>query len=302
MKDKIEFITGKNFYSLDLKRIINNFDNFNYSNIENDDLKKTISKHYKVDNFNVCLGNGSSELIESIIYNYSDILLLENDFYLFEEFSKSLHKNVLKLKTIDLDLKLEDVNKKYLFIFSLISNETGIEVDLSLINEFADKNKDVDVFIDGAYREYSSITEDDIKNILKVKNISYIGTFSKAYGISGLRVGYLIHDNIIKDKRPYKISNFSAFIANNLMKDKKFLENNIKTFLLEAIKFTDIGFKIKNHKLILNLNNEKALFLYNELIKNEMKVKIISEGISVSMGKHEHNDKLINFIGINNGK
>ena len=117
------------------------------------------------------------------------------------------------------------------------NNPTGdatSKADIIQIIEAADAN--TLVVVDGAYMEYA-IAKDPLygiepKDILGYENVIYLGTFSKAYGLGGMRVGYGIgHKNIIhalyKMRPPFNISSLSLAAAIEASKDSAFVTRSV---------------------------------------------------------------------------
>jgi histidinol-phosphate aminotransferase len=92
------------------------------------------------------------------------------------------------------------------------------------------------VVVDGAYMEYASVKDSAYaitpNDLLKYENVVYLGTFSKAYGLGGLRVGYGIANEAIitqlyKMRPPFNITTLSLAAAIVACKDTHFVEESI---------------------------------------------------------------------------
>jgi len=97
-------------------------------------------------------------------------------------------------------------------------------------------HKDAIIVVDGAYMEYAAakdakyaITPNDL---LGYENVIYLGTFSKAHGLGGMRVGYGIAqaeliEELTKMRPPFNISTLSLAVAIEACKDDSFVEESI---------------------------------------------------------------------------
>jgi histidinol-phosphate aminotransferase len=97
-------------------------------------------------------------------------------------------------------------------------------------------DSDTLVVVDGAYMEYAAakdpryaITPNDL---LAYENVIYLGTFSKAHGLGGMRVGYgVAQAALIKElhkmRPPFNISTLSLAVAIEACKDNSFVEESI---------------------------------------------------------------------------
>ena len=124
------------------------------------------------------------------------------------------------------------------------NNPTGTIVTHLELNQFLEKvPEDILVVIDEAYAEYVNDKNypNSIELIDKYKNICILRTFSKAYGLAGLRIGYGISDKKIineleKVRLPFNVSAIAQNAAIIALNDSEFLKGCIKNNR-EIIKF-----------------------------------------------------------------
>ncbi len=160
----------------------------------------------------------------------------------------------LKDFTFDLDGILDKItdNTKLIWICNP-NNPTGTMVTEKELMEFFDKvPENVLIAYDEAYREF--VTREDypmnsIKFTEKYPNILVMRTFSKAYGLAGIRVAYAIGDkdvieNINKVRGPFNVNTLGQIAAIAALEDEDFLEE------------------------IYNVNLEGKNYLYDEFKKN----------------------------------
>jgi histidinol-phosphate aminotransferase len=92
------------------------------------------------------------------------------------------------------------------------------------------------VVVDGAYMEYAAAKDESYRieprEILEYPNALYLGTFSKAYGLGGMRVGYGIARPeivraLMKMRPPFNISSLSLAAAIAACGDEGFVERSI---------------------------------------------------------------------------
>ena len=93
------------------------------------------------------------------------------------------------------------------------------------------------IVIDGAYMEYAAAKGEEYsiepKEILEFSNVIYLGTFSKAFGLGGMRVGYGIANpdlikTISKLRPPFNITTLSLLAAIEALKDDSFVNDSIE--------------------------------------------------------------------------
>ena len=123
----------------------------------------------------------------------------------------------------------------------------------------------------------------------RYKNLIILRTFSKAYGIAGLRVGYVISNpNIIKkfnNIRPmYEINSLGILAANILMKNqfikKNYLDEveNGKKFLINFFKKKKIEYLNSEGNFVLFKLKKKKNFLFKKLTQKK-KLKLLKKSI-----------------------
>ncbi len=97
-------------------------------------------------------------------------------------------------------------------------------------------DKETAIVVDGAYMEYAAAKDKAYavgpQDLLKYENVIYLGTFSKAYGLGGMRVGYGIAQpafikELYKMRPPFNISTLSLLAAIEACKENRFVEQSI---------------------------------------------------------------------------
>ena len=116
------------------------------------------------------------------------------------------------------------------------NNPTGTFLQPSEIEAFLDKvPSSVVVVIDEAYNEYldSSIQYDSTEWVKKYPNLLVSRTFSKAYGLAGLRVGFgLAHPELTgllnRVRQPFNVNALAQAAAIAALNDQEFLTKSAK--------------------------------------------------------------------------
>lgn len=217
------------------------------------------------------------------IFGNKKIIILEPTFAMISIYCKILKKKVIKIG-YDSNLKLnyekllKNINNKVsLIILSNPNSPTGTTVNLKEIIKILNKAKknNIKVVIDEAYYGFSLVTAEPL--IKKFKNLIVLRTFSKAYGLAGLRVGYVISNpkNIEKYfniKPMYEVNSLGILAANILLKNQKFRKKYLidvkkgKNFLLSFFKSKKIKFLDTAGNFIL-FKLDKKKFSYFKKMK-----------------------------------
>lgn len=233
-------------------------------------LKKKIAEYNGVNFENVLVGAGSVEIIKMIVKAFLNpgemVITSEKSFLMYriatvETAGKEAYLEVPMDKQFRFDLKAIsrkiDDNVKIIFLTNP-NNPTGTILPFDQIDEFTGSIPDSKIVVlDNAYQEYVEAQKDyfdGVDRLNKRKNLIILRTFSKIYGLAGLRVGYALGNAellsyLARVKSPFNVTRLAqnAALAS--------LDND--------------GFRIKSFKL--NLRNKKRLF---EKLK-ELKIEVV---------------------------
>lgn len=187
----------------------------------------------------------------------------------------------------DLDAMLTAITPKTRVIFVCTpNNPTGGIVTQQKLDEFlAEVSKDILVVIDEAYVEFNRDKNaiDGIATLKANSNVGVLRTFSKAYGLAGLRVGYFIGPkNVAEAMRktavPFGVSNIAQVAAVTSLEHESELFDRVEDVITERRWFesqlADLGFK---------LPVSEANFVWIPLGDRTEEFAKRSEGIAVSI-------------------
>lgn len=166
------------------------------------------------------------------------------------------------------------------------NNPTGGIVTQQEINEFLEKvPENILVVIDEAYVEFNR-DENAIDGIATLKahsNVGVLRTFSKAFGLAGLRVGYFIGpkniaDAVRKTAVPFGVSNIAQVAAVASLEHEAELFSRVEEVIAERT-----WFESELTKLGFNLPRSQANFVWIPLWERTEEFALRSEGIAVSI-------------------
>ncbi|RKQ33276.1 histidinol-phosphate transaminase [Oceanobacillus halophilus] len=170
------------------------------------------------------------------------------------------------------------------------------------------------VVFDGAYSHYA--TADDYTNgmdyIKAGKNVLVLQTFSKVYGLAGLRVGFgvapeSIIQTILKVKEPFNVNSLAQAAAKAAISDDEHVEASIESNEAGAKElyqaFTDLGLdyvETTSNFILLQLGPD-AEKLYHDLLSKGVIVRYgkiwgLPEYVRVTIGTKEENEFFINVL------
>ncbi|MFD8556482.1 histidinol-phosphate transaminase [Streptosporangium canum] len=169
-------------------------------------LTEALAERYGVPPEHVALGAGSvtvaQQLFETVSEPGAEVIYAWRSFEAYPLLADLAGATSVRVpllgETHHLDAMAEAITPQTRMIFVCNpNNPTGTVVHAAELAAFLDRvPEDVLVVLDEAYREY--VRDADVTDGLTVyrdrPNVAVLRTFSKAYGLAGLRVGYLIAD------------------------------------------------------------------------------------------------------------
>lgn len=225
-----------------------------YPDADNREIRKTIAGGLGVDPDWIIMGDGTDQIIEMLCDCYigssDNIVIADPTFLIYEKAALKCNGLVKKiaLKDFQHDIKAMldavDGDTKVVF-FTNPHNPIGSRIPLSEF-EFALKNipGHVMIALDEAYFEYLSPDErfDTVGYIKSHKNLITLRTFSKIYGLAGLRIGYAVADKEIistlnKIRLPFNVNLMAQRAAEIAYKNQDYIIQIRDKVELEKQKF-----------------------------------------------------------------
>jgi len=229
------------------------------------ELKDAISKHYGKEPENVLIGNGSNEIIELSLKamkhgTKNKVVISEPSFAFYEIASKiygyeTVKAPLVKMK-VDLGVVRDCIDDHTRVVFlNNPNNPTGTIFNGEKFTDFL-KNlpTDVLVVVDEAYGEFvESRAFPDSFSCINDYPVIILRTFSKAYGLAGLRIGYGVGERSVisfldRTKQPFSVNVMAISAAKAALMDQKYLKKILnnnrkgKKFLYKALKALSVEF------------------------------------------------------------
>ena len=203
---------------------------------ELDQIYEKLAKWLNIKEDMLMLNAGSEQAIKSVFETYINpgdtILIHFPSFAMYGVYAKLFQANVInqyfdsELK-FDWDLFINRINKDIrMMVIENPNGFLGVTPPFDKLKALAKRAHEcnVIVLIDEAYFLFSDDTAIDL--IDEYDNIIIVRTFSKAFGLAGIRVGYLISHaeniNALKKVRPtYEINNLAAIVVSEMLDRKE---------------------------------------------------------------------------------
>ncbi len=285
------------------------------------ELKEALADKFGIDSKNFVIGAGSDQVLEFAVHGIEPkkVLMAGITFAMYEIYSRQVGAEILKTpsSTHNLDefRKICKQQKPQIVFLCVPNNPLGECLDANDIYEFIEEiDEDTLVIVDGAYQEFASYKDKnkalDVKKLISYPNVLYTGTFSKAYGLGGMRVGYgIANEKIIKNlhklRPPFNITTLSLIAAVNALKDEEWVKQGIENNFKEMQKYIEFA-KEKGLEYIDSFTNFIVLYIpnstkiANELLKRGIIVRDMSsygfDALRITIGTPQENLKVINTL------
>jgi len=215
-------------------------------------VRKALSEYWQIPPDHFLLGNGSNELIDLIIRVFCEpgdrILVPDKSFIAYSVCAQAARvaKKTFPLnKDYQVNLEAlaefiengEDSLSKVVFLANP-NNPTGSYISKASLLSFLEKfggREDILIVLDEAYTEFVDAPDfpDGLSLTKTYSNLLVLKTFSKVYGLAGLRVGALIGDPKILNwihrvRNPFNVNTLAQAAVVGALKDKVYLEKSRK--------------------------------------------------------------------------
>ncbi len=218
-------------------------------------LKERLAAHLNVSPAHLLLGNGTNELLEIIARTClrpAEAMLFANpSFVAYKLIAQAMGTPIIEvpLRAMRYDLpallQATTANTKLLFVANP-NNPTGTYVGKDELQSFLNLlPPQVLVVLDEAYLEYATAADypDGLAFLAQRERLLITRTFSKAYGLAGLRMGYAVGqpaliDLLNRGRQPFNVSNVAQAAAMAALDDKEHIERTVRCNREERQKLT----------------------------------------------------------------
>ncbi|HCX13585.1 MAG TPA: histidinol-phosphate transaminase [Gammaproteobacteria bacterium] len=283
------------------------------------ELKRAIAAHLSVLADGITLGNGSNDILELVARAYvcqaeDEVVFSQYAFVVYPLVTQALGATAVVTPANDfghdLDAMLASItdNTKLIFVANP-NNPTGTLLSDDAIYAFLSKvPRSVIVVLDQAYIEYLDTTDLSIGWLNEFDNLIITRTFSKAYGLAGLRVGYSISNPEIADylnriRQPFNVNHIAQSAATAAIFDEAFLVRSVianKNGLLQLSQgFKRLGLSyIPSHANFIAVKVTDTGVTYQKLLEKGFIVRPVEmQGyLRVSVGTRNENETFLDAL------
>lgn len=286
-------------------------------------LRDVLSRKMTVPLNRIVLGNGSTDIVETIARTYlqpgDNAITADQTFVMYRIATISVNAECRSIPirdfSYDLDAILAAIDQRTRIIYiANPNNPTGTMIARKKFESFLQSvPPDVLIVHDEAYREY--VEAKDYPNgadyLQRYPNLIVLRTFSKIYGLAGIRIGYGLSSedvilNLNRLRSPFNTSSIAQAAAIAALDDVDHVarsreHNRVeRSFLETELKARNISCAASvTNFLLMNVPDCMRVYealLHHGVIVRPMKSFNNQEGIRVTIGKHEENVKFLEAL------
>ena len=291
-------------------------------------LVQAIAEKLGVDGSEIVLGNGSNEVIEFLVKAFvtegDEVITSHPSFLMYQKFVQMRGgiNYIVPLKDMGHDLGVikEMISEKTRLIFlDNPNNPTGTVIKpVDLYTFLSDVPESVVVVLDEAYIDFvdSSLQVDIFSLIRNVEGrcpVVSLRTFSKAYGIPGLRVGFGIMSKVIaeclhKVRQPFNVNQMAQVGALAALEDEEYYQGTLdrtqkgRDYLSQEVgRLGCVSYPSHTNFFLIDVKgNADKLYeamLYKGVIIRSMSAYGFENCIRVTVGTEEENNRFLGALG-----
>ncbi len=209
------------------------------------DLRRALATRHGVSPDRIVIGNGTTEILELLVRTFvgpgETVVTAWPSFVVYSLATQAHGRELLfaPLRNDRYDLAsmaaLVDRRTKLVFIANP-NNPTGTYVPKRHLAAFLDRiPRSVIVVLDEAYAEYADADDypEGIRAFPRRTRLVVLKTFSKVYGLAGLRIGYGVMDPVLADhvhavRQPYNVNTVAQHAALAALDDESHVRNSVR--------------------------------------------------------------------------
>ena len=288
------------------------------------ELKQALARRYHVDMGAVVLGNGSNDVLELVALAFLGpgraAVFSQHAFavYPLATQARGARSIVVPAKNYahDLEAMAKAIDDEtYVAWIANPNNPTGTFAPHGQVEAFLRRVPErVLVVLDEAYNEYLTpdLRFDTVKLVKRHPNLVVTRTFSKAYGLAGLRVGYALAHPSVADvmnrvRQPFNVNSIALAAARAALDDMEFVARSYAENL-QGMRQLEEGAKrlgldyIPSHGNFLTIRVGKAAEVYKKLLKRGVIVRPVGGGyqlpehLRVTIGTAQENERFLGAL------
>jgi histidinol-phosphate aminotransferase len=288
------------------------------------ELKDALSKRYGVEHARIVLGNGSNDMLELAARAFLTVgdkaVYSDHAFAVYPLATQAVGATGISVPAIDYGhdlkamLKVAVEHKAKLVFVANPNNPTGTFLNAaSLLDFLRALPANILVVLDEAYNEYlpEENRYDSVAWLKEFPNLIVSRTFSKAYGLAGLRVGYAFANAQVADmmnrvRQPFNVNSVAQAAAVAALQDEDFVRrtNELNRCGMEQITqgLRKLGLEfIPSYGNFISFRIGDGMKMYRRLLELGVIVRPVAgygmpDYLRVSIGTENENEKFLSVL------
>lgn len=298
-----------------------------YPDGANYEFRSALAEHFSIDMSQVAVGNGADDLILELSMAYledgDEVVVSRSSFPMYDIYTAAMRARMVKTPLtsghgIDLNAMADAITERTKIVYVCNpNNPTGTIVHADAVDAFIRRvPESVIIVLDEAY--YEMVDSDSFPNSLayvrgRRKNVFVLRTFSKVYGLAGIRIGYgFAHPEVIstlfKIKPPFNVNGLAQAAGIAALKDSDFVTQSVDTnkigrqVLCRELDRLGLSYAESHTNFILIRIGLNASTVQQSLLKRGVIVRPcrgydLPEFLRVSIGTPDQNERFIMTLG-----
>jgi len=301
---------------------------FKYPESDSSSLREILSEKFNIDSKRIICGSGSDQIFDLTCHLFlepgDEVIVSEFGFIMHRIYASLYRAKVIIAKENNFKTSVDEIlrkvsNKTKIVFIANPNNPTGTYLSKSEMLHLRQKLKsNILMVVDDAYFEF--LNSDDFHSGLDLfkdcENVLITRTFSKVYGLAGLRLGWgysskEIIDAMYQMKPPFNVNRAALAAGIEAIKDNEWTKRAIEHNTLWSKKIFSVlkEFNIKTNEPTTNfflmnidkakINSDEAFekLAANKLILRKMTQYKISNALRLTIGNKEANEHFIKSVG-----
>lgn len=290
-------------------------------------FRAALAERFDVEQNQIAVGNGADDLILELSMAYledgDEVVVSRSSFPMYDVYAMAMRARLVKTPLtsslgIDLDAMADAITERTKLVYVCNpNNPTGTMVSADAVEAFIQRvPDDVLIVLDEAY--FEMVDSDVYPNSLAYvkdgrENVFVMRTFSKVYGLAGIRVGYgFAHPNVVstllKVKPPFNVNVLAQAAGIAALTDTDFVDHAVnvnrsgRQYLYREFDRMGLSYAESHTNFILVRIGSNAVTVQQELLQRGVIVRPcvgyeLPEYLRVSIGTMDQNKRFIAALG-----
>ena len=301
-----------------------------YPFLDAEGLISAISQYTGFSEAEIVIGNGSNEILSAVFQTFCEmgdkVVFVSPGFSIYPRLARIMGLGICEVPlfknySFNVDAIVENSHRAKMIVVASPNNPTGTVLSINQIKTIL-KGINCPLVLDEAYFEFYGVTAQNL--IYDFENLIIIRTFSKAFGLAGIRLGYLlakreIAEAIRKIRLPFSVGMFQQIVGETVLSHSEFTKKYTEKIIKEREKLYDEMSRIprikpirsKTNFIFFTLENILARDLFETLYKRKILIRYFDDknlkyALRVTVGTSSQNNifleklkKILNTKGQN---